>query len=183
MIKNNQAAVPTNSFFGNRMAKKKRFVKAPARLPTIVEIPATTLRNSIDEGLLDAFVWSDWVPVDDIEQITEEHLRQCVLSRARVNPEDYDLALIKKEIGEIRLANENKGVKLESRVMSLCVAYNTKLRECGYRNFVKQLPKLAVSHIMQRLSHPKLKERMSLTMDIKQRHLEENFWQVYERAD
>ena len=40
VIKNSQAAVPTNSFFGNRIAKKKRLVKAPARLPIMVHMPA-----------------------------------------------------------------------------------------------------------------------------------------------
>ena len=32
MIKNNQAAVPMNSFFGNRIAKKQIFENDPAKL-------------------------------------------------------------------------------------------------------------------------------------------------------
>ena len=40
MIKNNQAAVPINSFFGKRIAKKYTFAIGPAKLPIIVENPA-----------------------------------------------------------------------------------------------------------------------------------------------
>ena len=39
MIKNNQAAVPINSFLGNLMANKYMLVKEPARLPIIEVIP------------------------------------------------------------------------------------------------------------------------------------------------
>ena len=42
VMKNSQAAVPTNSFLGKRMAKKKILVNAPAKFPIMVQIPAKT---------------------------------------------------------------------------------------------------------------------------------------------
>ena len=144
---------------------------------TGVSIPLTTIRNSIDEGLLDAFIWSQWAPVSDITEITENHLRDCIKARTTVQPKDYDLALVQKEIKSVRLPEESSSATLETRVMSLCVAYNTKLKECGYKNFIKEQPKLALEHIMNRITHKKLKERMTHSKALNKEVLEKDFGQ------
>ena len=42
MIKNNQAVVPINAFFGSFMAKKYKLAKDPARFPIMVVNPAVS---------------------------------------------------------------------------------------------------------------------------------------------
>lgn len=57
-----------------------------------VTVPLTTYRNSISKPVLDMFLTACLVPVKSVKEITEEHLRLCAERRARVAPEENDLA-------------------------------------------------------------------------------------------
>lgn len=137
--------------------------------------PITSYRNSIDDCYLDAFMWADWVPVSSIEEITEDHLRQCISTRARISPEEYDLALIEREILGVKLASQRRNKKLEFQILDLCMKYAKTLRDCGYKDFVEQQPKLAIKHIMKRVTHTRLLTRMTHTLRIRKSELEANF--------
>lgn len=43
------------------------------------------------------YILAEWVLVDKVDQITEDHLKACVESGAHINPEDYNLFISRKE--------------------------------------------------------------------------------------
>jgi len=134
-----------------------------------VQIPLTTYRNSIDSAILELFVVAEWVPV------TEEQLRKCVREHARVDPKEYDLARIERELAGIKLEKADNMSNLQRQVWRLCLRYSEKLRKCGNVNFAKQQPKIAVRHIMKRVTHAGLRTRMNLTLGLRKEELEKVF--------
>ncbi|PXF41039.1 hypothetical protein BWQ96_09254 [Gracilariopsis chorda] len=125
-------------------------------------IPATSYRNSIQNPVLEMFVSAQWVYVSSVDDITEDHLKASIEERAKVNPEDYDLAQIEKGICKICM---DRSVKtLEMQVWQLGLQYATKLEEIGYSKVIQMQPKLAIGRILRRISHLQLRKRMKLTL-------------------
>lgn len=111
-------------------------------------------------------------PVPTVDEITEAHLKNCVEDRARVKPEDYDLAQIERGIKDVRL---NKSRNLEMQVWQLGLRYATTLENLGYSAFISSKPKLAIDHILKRITHEKLSNRMKLTYKLRKEELKENY--------
>lgn len=93
-----------------------------------------------------------------------------------VDPVDYDLAKIERELQDVKLGRADATNNLQRQVWRLCLKYHEKLKQCGYDQFVKQQPKLAVGHIMKRITtHAGLGKRMLLTLRLRKKELEGNF--------
>lgn len=138
-----------------------------------VTIPATSYRNSIEKPILDIFITAQWVPVSSVEDIAEAHLKTCIEERAKIKPEDYDLAQIEKGVSKIRMEKSQKS--LEMQVWRLGLQYATKLEDLGYSTFIASQPKLAIGHILKRLSHEQLRKRMKLTLKLRKKELKNNY--------
>lgn len=138
-----------------------------------IAIPATSYLNSIEKPILDIFVTAQWVPVSKTEEITEEHLRDCVQQRAVIKPEDYDLAQIDTGIADIKMDKSLKS--LEMQVWNLGLQYSKKLEDLGYSTFITAQPNLAIVHILQRIKHPQLRKRMKLTYQLRKEELKKNY--------
>ena len=132
-----------------------------------VTIPTTSYYNSIDKSVLEMLVLAQWVPVSKVGEITEDHLKTCVEARAKIKPEDYDLAQVEKGIKEIRMDSSLRS--LEFQIWNLGLKYNQKLESLGYSKFIETHPKLAVSHIMQRITNVQLRKRMKLSLRLHKR--------------
>jgi len=130
-------------------------------------MPLTTYRNSISKPLLELFLIAGWVDAVDITTITEQQLKDCVDKHACVDPTDYDLALLEREIRDIKLEAAGRNSSLESQVRRLCRKYTTTLEKCGYDQFVRKQPKIAVQHVLKRIVHPPLRNRMKLTLKLR----------------
>lgn len=55
---------------------------------------------------------------------------------------------------------------LEMQVWNLGLQYATKLENFDYSTFIDTQPKLAIGHIIHRISHDKLQRRMKLTFNL-----------------
>ncbi|PXF40026.1 hypothetical protein BWQ96_10260 [Gracilariopsis chorda] len=122
------------------------------------------------------FVTACWVPVESVEDITEQHLRQCVEERARVNPEEYDLAQIERDLKYVRMDKITKSNSLEMQVLRLGLKYSTTLENLGYSEFIEKQPQLAVEHVIERVTLEQLRKRMLLTIKLRK---EEGFKKNY----
>ena len=132
-----------------------------------VQVQLTTYRDSIPKSILQIFVIVDWVPVDNIENITEKHLEDCISTYSAVSPEKYDLALIEEKISNVKLERADKEYTLQQQVWRLIHSYLSTLENCGYCDFSKNHPKLAVEHIMRKVTHPFLRNRMLIIARLK----------------
>eukprot|EP00171_Calliarthron_tuberculosum_P002686 IDg2686t1 len=140
-----------------------------------VQIPLTTYRSSIPKPMLELFLLANWVSATKLEDITEDHLRACVTERSRVDPADYDLARIERELRDVKLERSGDNTGLRSQVWRLCLKYMTTLEKCGYDEFVQKQPKLAIHHILKRIAHGGLKKRILLTMQLRKAEFEKDF--------
>ena len=132
-----------------------------------VQVQLTTYRNSISRAVLEFFVSAGWLKAADAEAVTEEQLKELIERNARIDPADYDLALLESELRHVRMERAGRNSSLERQVWRLCLKYTSKLQKCGYDEFVKKQPKLAVKHLVRRISHPQLKSRMILTLRLR----------------
>lgn len=137
-----------------------------------VAIPATTYRNSIEKPVLEIFITAQWVPVPSIDDITEEHLKDCVEDRAKIQTEDYDLAQIERGIKHVKL---EKSKNLEIQVWGLGLRYATTLDKLGYSKFIEKQPYLAVQHILKRITHEHLLKRMKLTYKLRKEEFKKDY--------
>ena len=138
-----------------------------------IQIPTTTLRNSIDRPILNILITAQWVSVSSIDDLTEEHLQKCVSERSEVKPEDYDLAQIERDLSSVKM-DQGSG-SLEMKIWNLGLQYATKLEELGYSSFIEAQPKIAIGHILQRITHLKLFKRMKLTFRLKKDEMKADY--------
>lgn len=141
-----------------------------------VQVPLTTYRNPITKPVLDMFVTACWVPVESVDDIQEEHLRACVEERAHVSPQEYDLAQIERYLKKVKMDKSTKSASLELQVLRLGLKYSTTLENLGYSEFIEKQPQLAVEHVLKRVSHEQLRNRMLLTIKLRK---EEGFKKNY----
>lgn len=141
-----------------------------------VSVPLTTYRNSIAKPVLDMFVTAQWVPADTVEEISEEHLKACVEERAHVNPAEYDLGQIERDLRQVRMEHGPKHMSLEMQVLTLGLKYATTLDNLGYSAFIQKQPQLAVGHVLKRVTHDQLRNRLLLTIKLRK---EEGFKKNY----
>ena len=139
-------------------------------------IQLTTYCDAIPKPILRIFVLGDWVSATTIESITEEQLQDCIEGKACVNLNDYELGKIDREIRNLKMEKDDPSDTLEMQVRSLCLKYTTILENCGYYDFTTTKPELAEEHILKRVSHSDLKNRMLSTIKLnKGKWFEENF--------
>ena len=132
-----------------------------------VSVRVTTYRNSISKPVLDMFVTAQWVPVETTEEITEEQLRACVEERAHVNPAEYDLGQIERDLKQVRMGHGAKHMSLEMQVLKLGLHYATTLDNLGYSAFIQKQPQLAVGQVLKRVTHEQLRNRLLLTIKLR----------------
>ena len=138
-----------------------------------VTIPTTSYYNSIDKSVLEMLVLAQWVPVSKVGETTEDHLKTCVEARAKIKPEAYGLAQVEKGIKEICMDSSLRS--LEFQIWNLGLKYNQKLKSFGDSKFIATHPKLAVSHIMQRITNVQLRKRMKLSLRLHKDKLKEDY--------
>lgn len=78
--------------FARRREIYERQVKEKSQKQGVI-IPATTLRNSIENPILNLLITAKWVAPTNLSDLTEDHLGKCIKDRSEVKPEDYDLAI------------------------------------------------------------------------------------------
>lgn len=133
---------------------------------TTTQIQLTTYRDSISKPILRLFVLGDWVAAETVDDITEQQLQECINEKARVKPDDYELGKIEHEIKTLKLEKEDASDNLEMQVWKLCLNYTTTLENCGYSEFITKMPEIAVEHLLKRVSHQDLKNRMLSTLKL-----------------
>ena len=139
--------------------------------------PMTGYKCSIDESVLEQFVLLGMVPVANLEDITEEHLRECVQNEAEIISEQYDLHQIERDIRDVKMSS-NRSESLKTRVANLSLAYGRKLCNMGYANLVLNRGRLALKHIYRRIVHSQLKNRIHAVMEL---HTENGFKDDYKK--
>ena len=117
------------------------------------EIPATSYRNFIEKPILQIFITAQWVAVNEVEEISEQHLKNCVEERSNVKSEDFDLAKIESGFKNVKL---DKSKNLEMQVWKLGIRYPSTLDNLGYSTFIQSQPEVAVEHIMKSITHENL---------------------------
>ena len=70
------------------------------------------------------------------------------------------------------MARSNSDRSLESCVWSFVLEYTKMLQKCGYETFIEEHPKIAVGHVLKRISYSQLKNRMVITAKLEK---EEDF--------
>lgn len=141
-----------------------------------VQVPLTTYKDSIDVAVLQVFAIGNWVPVDTVSEMTEEHLRSCIQSHAVVAPKDYDLALLEEELKSVKMDLPSSDKPLKACVWEFVLKYTQLLNSLEYEKFIKEHPKLAVEHVLTRLSSDHLKKRMLITAKLlKEEDFRKNF--------
>ena len=138
-----------------------------------VPIPATSYRNSIQNPILEMFVVAQWVPMSSVAEITEDNLKACVKHRSEIKPEDHDLAQIEKGIHKLSMDSTQKSHEMQ--VWRLGLDYATTLEDLGYSTFIATRPKLAIRHILKRITHDQLRKRIKLTLKIRKDELQSNY--------
>ncbi len=76
-------------------------------------------RNSTTEDVLNVFLIDDGVPVDNIESINKDHLKDCDEKSAVVKTEEYGLDQIEEELANGKLERANHTTTLEAQVWNL----------------------------------------------------------------
>ena len=109
----------------------------------------------------------------NVEEISEDQLKDCVKGRSHIDPSDYDLAQIEKGIAHVKL--ENSSSRLEMRVWELDLQYSKALKEMGYSEFIQKKSEIAVKQIIRRISHKQLKKRVLLTYKLRKKELESDY--------
>jgi len=112
------------------------------------QVQLTTYKDSIESTLLELFALGDWVPVDTVAEITEQHLKDCIAAHAVVDPEEYDLGLIEESLKHLKLERADNEHTLQSRVWELVHEYTKIVRNCGYEAFTDNHPRLAIKHFL-----------------------------------
>lgn len=140
-----------------------------------IAIALTSYRNSIPDSILRLFIVAKWVPVSAIADITEAHLEQVVKDHSRVAPVDYDLAYLERKLQDRKLWKPTRGAGPKQQVWKLCLGYTSKLEACGYAEFIDRHPKIAVHHLLKRLTHKQLRSRMLLALRLRKVELENDF--------
>ena len=102
-------------------------------------------------------------------------MKNYISERASVDTDNYDFAKLDKYLKKIKIPPCHGDQKLESNVYKLTLKYIETLDKCGYDKFVETQPKLAIKHIIRRIPHQSLQNRMKLTMKLKEEELEKNF--------
>lgn len=133
-----------------------------------VQIQLTTYKDSITPAILEILALGDWVPVDTVELITENNLKDCVLKHTNVDPDDYHFGKLKDELKYVKLGRADNENNLESQVRRLILEYTKILQKCGYEEFAERHPKIAVEHVLKRISHPFMRNRMLMTAGMKE---------------
>jgi len=64
---------------------------------------------------------------------------------------------------------------LEIQVWDLGLRYSKKLESLGYSTFISTQPELAIGHIMRRISHPRLHNRMALTFKLRKEAFKKDY--------
>jgi len=141
-----------------------------------VSVQLTSYKDSIDPSVLQIFAIGDWVPVDKVAEITEQHLKDCIEARAVVKPKDYDLAKLEEELSSLRMDKPSGDVTLESCVWKFVLEYTQLLNSLGYEKFIDEHPKLAVEHLLKRISNAQLKNQMVIAAKLmKEEDFRKNF--------
>lgn len=118
------------------------------------------------------------ISASSVESIAEEELEKRICERSRIDPCNYDLAHIEQDVKNVKMDRFDKEagkLSLQRQVYILCLKYNTALAKCGYEEFVLKQPKLGVQHITKWTTHPILKNRVFLTMNLRKKELERDF--------
>ena len=140
------------------------------------DIQLTTYCDFIPKPFLRISVLGDWVSATTIESITEEELKDCIEGKACVNPNEYELGKIDREIRNLKMEKDDPSDTLEMQVWNPCLKYTTILENCGYSEFITTKRGLAVEHILKRVSHIDLKNRMLCTIKLnKDKGFKKNF--------
>lgn len=160
--------------FKEKRAIYERKINAK-RSESSIEVPLTSYRYSIDESVLDLFVLSSWIEAAFMEEITEEQVKGVVENRSKVSEDQYDLGKIERVIQNTKLQKPSKGSGLENQVWQRCLKYVTGLISIGYEGFVKTKPKIAVHHIIDRMNHVQLSNRINMLMRLRRDELKQDF--------
>ena len=132
-----------------------------------VSVPVTTYGNSISKPVLEMFVTAQWVPVETTEEITEDQLRACVEESAHINPAEYDLGQIERDLKQVRMGHGAKHMSLEMQILKLGLNYATTLDNLGYSAFIQKQPQLGVGHVFKRVTHEQLRNRYSKAASVR----------------
>lgn len=154
------SAIDTSDFvsFKERRKTYERKVEEKS-LEQKVKICTTSYRNSIDDSLLQIFIIVGSVSETDVEGITEESIKKCIDERSKGHAEQYELAVIEKQLPSLQL--DTKVRTLENRVWKLSVAYHKMLEDIGYSEFTTKKPQFAVNQFMSRITYVLLKRRIN----------------------
>lgn len=158
------------AFQRERSVYERRVSEKSAELG--VSVPLTSYRNSIEDPILRMLVTAQWVSASSIDTVTESQLKQCIKERSKVEPADYDLAQIERNIRNLKL---EKSRNLEMQVWKLGLRYATALDQMGYAEFISARPHLAVEHILKRISHDQLRKRMNLTYKLRKEESKQDY--------
>lgn len=147
-----------------------------------LSVQLTTYKDSIDPCLLDIFAPGNWVPVDDVKDIKESHPKECVEKHCVVTPKNYDLGILDETLKDLKLARADQENTLEDRVWQLILEYKKILKGCGYHLFTEKHPKIAVGHLISRIGHHQLMNRMLIMCKLKKEDEFQKTFKVFVRT-
>ena len=84
------------------------------------------------------FLSTGWFDAVDADAVTDQQIKDLVARNARVDPSDYDLALLDNELRHEKLERHGRDSHIERQVWRLCLKYTSTLQKCGYDEIVKQ---------------------------------------------
>lgn len=65
---------------------------------------------------------------------------------------NYDFGKIERELKNVSFHLTGSDQKLQTGVYRLCLKYMQNLKRCGYDTFLETHPKLAIKHVLKRIS-------------------------------
>ena len=123
-----------------------------------VNVPATTFKASIEDNMLRLFLAFGWIDQNDIADVTEDELKECIRTRASRVPKDNELGRVDAAVTGVKM--DNKIPLIEDRVLNLVHVYLETLDAAGFQNLTEEKPHVAIRHIMKRLQPTSLYRRM-----------------------
>lgn len=66
------------------------------KLRPVIQVQITTYRDSISKSILQLFSIGGWLPLDKLEDVTEDYLKKFFSNYSFVAIEKFELDLIKK---------------------------------------------------------------------------------------
>ncbi|CAN8062119.1 unnamed protein product [Agarophyton chilense] len=122
-----------------------------------VDVTPTSYKASIDDSLTSIFITAGWIKAESMEDVREEHLKECARKRASLKPEGNDFTRIENIVRKVRMDVSLKDP--EDRMWTFHYMYITTFQSHGLHDLPENKPHISIKHILSPIKPVKLRDR------------------------